>query len=80
MSSGGGESQLPDLSPSVAPGMRTHSDVADGCAVGNEAAAPATLFKTRVKWGWNSIAASLGDECAVRSVQFECLTTSTQAR
>jgi hypothetical protein len=67
---------LPDLSPSVAPGMRTHSDVADGCAVGNEAAAPATVFKTRVKWGWNSIAASLGEECAVRPIQFDNLDTS----
>ena len=76
MSSGGGESQLPDLSPSVAPGMRTHSDVEFGCAVDDEAAAPATLFKKRVKWGWNSIAASLGDKGAVRYVQFDNLDTS----
>ena len=67
---------MPALSPSVAPGMRTHSDVADGCAVDDEAAAPATLFKTRVKWGWTSIASSLGDKCAVRSVQFDNLDTS----
>jgi hypothetical protein len=67
---------LPDPSPSVAPGMRTNSDVEFGCAVDDEAAAPSTLFKKRVKWGWNSIAASLGDECAVRSVQFDNLDTS----
>ena len=71
-----GRSQSPPLSPSAVPGARTHDDMQDVDSEAQRAAAPATLYRERVKWSWDSVASLFDEAGAVRSVNFDNLDTS----
>ena len=71
-----GRSQSPPLSPSAVPGARTHDDMQDVDSEAQRAAAPATLYRQRVKWSWDSVASLFDEAGAVRSVNFDNLDTS----